>query len=51
MNLQSWNGARVRKADVIVAKNYLLADEITELNRIVTMYLDYARIGFLNGSN
>lgn len=42
MNLQSWNGARVRKADVIVAKNYLLAGEITELNRIVTMYLDYA---------
>lgn len=42
MNLQSWTGARVRKADVIVAKNYLSAEEITELNRIVTMFLDYA---------
>ncbi|MGR0189072.1 virulence RhuM family protein [Azospirillum aestuarii] len=42
MNLQSWTGARVRKADVIVAKNYLAAGEITELNRIVTMFLDYA---------
>ena len=42
MNLQSWKGDRVRKADVIVAKNYLKAEEITELNRIVNMYLDYA---------
>lgn len=42
MNLQSWSGARVRKADVIVAKNYLTQEEITELNRIVTMFLDFA---------
>ena len=42
MNLQSWKGDRVRKHDVIVAKNYLDEDEITELNRIVTMFLDYA---------
>ncbi len=42
MNLQSWSGNRVRKADVIVAKNYLVHDEITELNRIVTMFLDFA---------
>jgi len=42
MNLQSWKGDRVRKADVIVAKNYLQAEAITELNRIVNMYLDYA---------
>jgi hypothetical protein len=42
MNLQSWTGARVRKADVIVAKNYLTASEISELNRIVTMFLDFA---------
>jgi hypothetical protein len=32
----------VRKADVTVAKNYLRQDEITELNRIVTMWLDFA---------
>ena len=42
MALQSWKGNRVRKTDVIVAKNYLAADEIDELNRIATMFLDYA---------
>ncbi len=42
MGLTSWKGAKVRKGDVTVAKNYLNADEITELNRIVVMYLDYA---------
>ncbi len=42
MALQSWKGARVRKGDVITAKNYLNQDEITELNRIATMFLDYA---------
>lgn len=42
MGLTSWKGAKVRKADVTVAKNYLNADELGELNRIVGMYLDYA---------
>ena len=42
MGLTTWKGAKVRKVDVTVAKNYLDADEIGELNRIVTMYLDYA---------
>ncbi|HBL28924.1 MAG TPA: hydroxyacid dehydrogenase [Acidobacteria bacterium] len=42
MGLTTWKGAKVRKADVTVAKNYLQADEIRQLNRIVTMYLDYA---------
>lgn len=42
MGLNSWKGERVRKTDVIVAKNYLHAAEIDELNRIVTMFLDYA---------
>lgn len=42
MALQSWKGTRVRKGDVITAKNYLKSDEITELNRITTMFLDYA---------
>ncbi len=42
MGLTSWSGARVSKKDVSVAKNYLTEDEITALNRIVTMYLDYA---------
>lgn len=42
MGLTSWKGTKVRWGDVIVAKNYLRHDEITELDRIVTMYLDYA---------
>ncbi|MEF3698507.1 virulence RhuM family protein [Desulfolutivibrio sp.] len=42
MNLKSWTGQKVRKADVVVAKNYLSEAEIIELNRIVSMYLDYA---------
>lgn len=42
MGLTSWRGAKVRKADVTVAKNYLSEDEIRQLNRVVTMYLDYA---------
>ena len=42
MGLTTWKGAKVRRADVTVAKNYLGEDEIRQLNRIVTMYLDYA---------
>lgn len=42
MGLTTWKASRVRKADVIVAKNYLNHEEVSELNRIVTMFLDYA---------
>jgi hypothetical protein len=45
MGLTTWKNAPhgpIRKADVTVAKNYLTEDEIRELNRVVTMYLDYA---------
>lgn len=42
MGLTSWQGSIVRKPDVATAKNYLQADEIKDLNEIVTMYLDYA---------
>jgi hypothetical protein len=42
MGLTSWKGGAVRKADVTVAKNYLNSGEIGELNRIVTMWLDFA---------
>jgi len=42
MGLTIWKGAKVRKRDVGIAKNYLTEDEIRGLNRIVTMYLDYA---------
>ncbi|MEZ6141705.1 MAG: virulence RhuM family protein [Zavarzinella sp.] len=42
MGLTTWKGSVVRKGDVATAKNYLLVEEIDELNRIVVMWLDYA---------
>jgi hypothetical protein len=42
MGLTTWKGAVVRKTDATVAKNYLREDEITELNRVVVMFLDFA---------
>ncbi|MCL2824090.1 MAG: virulence RhuM family protein [Polyangiaceae bacterium] len=45
MGLTTWKNApkgKVLKSDVTVAKNYLIESEITELNRIVSMFLDYA---------
>ena len=42
MGLTSWKADEVRKTDVTIAKNYLNEDEIDELNRIVTMWLDFA---------
>ena len=42
MGLTTWQGSRVRKQDVTIAKNYLNHEEIEELDRIVVMYLDYA---------
>jgi len=45
MGLTTWKKApvgKILKSDVIIAKNYLKKDEIKFLNRIVTMYLDYA---------
>ena len=42
MGVTSFKGSIVRKGDVGTAKNYLQKNEIDELNRIVTMYLDYA---------
>ena len=42
MGLTTWKGNKVRKKDVTIAKNYLTEEEMKSLNRIVTMYLDYA---------
>jgi len=42
MGLTAWQGAVVRRGDVTTAKNYLREQEITELNRVVTMFLDFA---------
>lgn len=44
MGLTSFKGAKVRRSDVTVAKNYMTQEEISMLNRIVTMYLDYAEL-------
>ena len=45
MGLMTWKKApsgKILKSDVVVAKNYLVEKEIKELERIVSMYLDYA---------
>lgn len=45
MGLSSWKNSPegpIRKNDVGIAKNYLTEEELRELNRVVTMYLDYA---------
>lgn len=42
MGLNTWQNDEVRKTDVLIAKNYLAETEVTELNRIVTMWLDFA---------
>jgi hypothetical protein len=42
MGLITYAGESVRKSDVTVAKNYLNRDELEDLNRIVTMFLDHA---------
>lgn len=44
MALTSWSGSIVRKADVIIAKNYLTSDEIDVLNRLVTIFLESAEL-------
>jgi len=42
MGLTTWKGGIVRKGDVTIAKNYLDAEEIEHLNRLVGMFLDFA---------
>ena len=44
MGLTNWKGGIVRQSDVTTAKNYLNPEEIDHLNRIVTMYLDFAEL-------
>lgn len=44
MGLTTWEGSCVRKADVIVAKNYLSADEVDTLNRLVVIFLEQAEL-------
>ena len=42
MALTNWTGDRVRKSDAVVSKNYLDVQELDQLNRLVTMFLDFA---------
>ena len=42
MGLTTWDGVRIRKADVTIAKNYLNEDELRALNNLVEQYLIFA---------
>lgn len=42
MALTSWQGSIVRRKDIYTAKNYLTADELDTLNRLVTIFLESA---------
>ncbi|MCG6659907.1 virulence RhuM family protein [Halomonas campisalis] len=44
MALTTWKGGWVRKQDVTVAKNYLTADEVDTLNRLVVIFLEQAEL-------
>ena len=39
-----WKGEKVRKTDIVVAKNYLTEDEIDTLNRLVAIFLETAEL-------
>ena len=43
MGLTNWQGARIRKADVSIAKNYLSEEELRGLNNLVEQYLIFAQ--------
>ncbi len=42
--LMHWNGDKVRKQDILIAKNYLTEDEIDTLNRLVVIFLETAEL-------
>ena len=44
MGLTSWSGAKPKKSDASIAKNYLAQDELSALNLIVSAYLDFAEL-------
>jgi hypothetical protein len=48
MGLTSWSGAKPSREDTGIAKNYLNHEELDTLNRIVTMYLDFAELQAFN---
>jgi hypothetical protein len=48
MGLTSWIGSRPTQADAEIAKNYLAHEELDTLNRIVSIYLDFAELQAMN---
>lgn len=48
MGLTSWTGCLPKKSDTDIAKNYLSKEEIDTLNRIVSLYLDFAELQALD---
>ena len=44
MALTTWSGSRVRRQDIIIAKNYLSEDEVDTLNRLVVIFLEQAEL-------
>jgi hypothetical protein len=48
MGLTSWAGTKPTQADAEIAKNYLTHEELDTLNRIVSIYLDFAELQALN---
>src|SRR3989344_232227 len=48
MGLTSWTGRYPRKTDAEIAKNYLNIDELNVLNRLVSMYIDFAELQALS---
>lgn len=48
MGMTTWSGGKPRKTDAEIAKNYLNEKELDVLNRIVSMYLDFAELQALN---
>lgn len=44
MALTTWQGSKVRKQDIIIAKNYLSKDEIDTLNRLTIIFLETAEL-------
>ncbi|HLA05204.1 MAG TPA: virulence RhuM family protein [Syntrophales bacterium] len=48
MGMTAWSGDKPRKTDAVIAKNYLNEEELNILNRIVSMYLDFAELQALN---
>ena len=44
MALSNWKGAKIRKQDITIAKNYLFEDEIDSLNRFVVVFLETAEL-------